>query len=125
MVRVGDFFERYAVGNDVTRFDVPRLDVLDQPRQVALDAGLVHAQRQALVHGVSNRYRIERRAIYPHDGDHSALANTVDAPVQHSRRTGLQFELDAGQRPHKIAGSFGAYRVNADICTHATGHLFN
>ncbi|MDP3454657.1 hypothetical protein, partial [Methyloversatilis sp.] len=44
---VGHFFQRNAVRDDPARFDAARLDVFDQTRQLALDAGLAELSAQA------------------------------------------------------------------------------
>jgi hypothetical protein len=69
--------------------DAAGADVLDQARQVALHAGLVHAHRQALVQRIADRDRVEGRAVHADDRHIAALAHRVDGPVQHGGGAGL------------------------------------
>jgi hypothetical protein len=86
VVRLGDVLQRDAVRDHLARLEAAGLDVLDQARQVALDAGLVHAQRQALVHRVADRHRVEGRPVHADDGHVPPLRTELIAQCSASRR---------------------------------------
>src|SRR5690606_12179093 len=98
-------------------------DVLDQPRQVPLHAGLVHAQGQALVHRVADRNHVEGRPVHAHDRDPAALAHAVDRPVQGDGRAGLQHGDLAGEGVEGAAAGVAAHGVDAGVGAHPVGHL--
>ena len=49
VIALVDFLEREPVRDDVLRIDVSGFNVEETTRQVALDARLVHAQREAFI----------------------------------------------------------------------------
>src|SRR4051794_30787380 len=77
VIRLADLLERKAMSDEVTRVDVPRLDVMETARQVALHARLVGADGEALVHRIAELDRIEHRAERTDDGNHAALAHRI------------------------------------------------
>jgi len=125
VVSVRYLLERYAMGDELVGLNVPRPDVFHEARQMALDAGLVHPKRQALVYGIADWHGVEGGPVDPHDGDCATLADRVDCPVKDRRGAGLHFELHPREALQCAAGGFTADAVDADVCTKPVGHFLD
>nr|WP_192883805.1 hypothetical protein [Paracidovorax cattleyae] len=123
VVRLGNVFQREAVGDDFVELEAPGLDVLDEPGPVALHAGLAHAQGQVLVHGIADGHAIEGGAVHADDRHGAALAHGVDAPVQHRGRAALQLESNAREGLRERARGLAAHGIDAHVGPQAVGHV--
>src|SRR3954452_6669672 len=125
VVPLGDVFERDAVRDDVARLEVAVLDVLEQARPLPLHRALVHAERQALVHGVAELHRAEQRTVGAHDRDRATLAHRVDRPVERDGGAGLQLELGGGDVLHEVAVRLRPHGVDRDVGPQVVGDLLH
>ncbi len=123
VVGLGDVLEREPVGDECARCDDAWADVLDQPRPLAGDRGLVHTEGEPLVHRIAEFHGAEQRTVGAHHRYRPALANAVDRPVQRHRGTPLHLQLRRGDVLEDVAVRFRADRVDGDVGSQTGRHL--
>src|SRR5690606_6558404 len=93
----------------------------DHLRKQPLHRCLACADRDPLVHHISDRNEVIGGAIHTHHGNDPSLLHRIDRPMQRCGRTRLKQELSAGDGLQCVAGSFGAHCIDAHISTHPVG----